>query len=186
MMLPSVASGLIISWCGMRGIVTLAAALALPDGHDGTPPFPYRDLLLFCAFCVVIGTLVIQGLTLRPLMLALGLQDDGEVDREVRQAHAAAAQAALQAIENEPDSDERTVVRREYETRLQNIGDHQTTEATDQPKASELVRLQRSAFSAERCVLTDLRARDEIGDDAFHRLEAELDWTEVHLGARGF
>jgi len=62
---PSVGSGLVISWAGMRGIVTLAAAMALP------PEFPYRDLILLTAFAVVVGTLTIQGLTLKPLMRAL-------------------------------------------------------------------------------------------------------------------
>jgi NhaP-type Na+/H+ or K+/H+ antiporter len=54
--------GLLVAWCGMRGMVTLAAALALPEG------FPYRDFILLAAFAVVLGTLVIQGLTLKPLL----------------------------------------------------------------------------------------------------------------------
>src|SRR5262245_13767626 len=66
---PTVKSGLIVSWCGMRGIVTLVAALALPNGDDGGAAFPQRDLIVFVAFCVVLGTLVIQGFTLRPLLL---------------------------------------------------------------------------------------------------------------------
>src|SRR3954451_3324638 len=74
----------VVGWCGMRGTVTLAAALALPAGGDGGSPFPYRDLILVTAFSVVLGTLVIQGLTLRPLLLWLRLEDDGAVEREVR------------------------------------------------------------------------------------------------------
>jgi NhaP-type Na+/H+ or K+/H+ antiporter len=70
----------------MRGTVTLAAALALPVGGEGGAPFPYRDLILVTAFGVVLGTLVLQGLTLRPLLLRLRLEDDGAVDREVRLA----------------------------------------------------------------------------------------------------
>src|SRR5213078_2239191 len=69
MLRASVGSGLVISWAGMRGIVTLAAALALPEG------FPYRDLIVLTAFSVVLGTLVIQGLTLKPLMRAFDLRD---------------------------------------------------------------------------------------------------------------
>jgi monovalent cation/hydrogen antiporter len=61
---PSIASGIVVSWAGMRGIVSVAAAMALPDA------FPYRDLLVLASFCVVLGTLVLQGLTLKPLMLA--------------------------------------------------------------------------------------------------------------------
>lgn len=69
--------GLIISWCGMRGLVTLATAFALPEN------FPYRDFIVFIAFAVVLGSLVIQGLTLRPLILAFGLTDDDPVGTEV-------------------------------------------------------------------------------------------------------
>ena len=82
----------------MRGIVTLAAAMALPDGATGAA-FPYRDLILFCAFAVVLVTLVVQGMTLRPLMAWIGLEDDGTVDREVRLARVETARAALEALE---------------------------------------------------------------------------------------
>ena len=63
-------AALVISWAGMRGIVTLAAAFAIPETCR-RQPFPYRDLILLCAFAVVLGTLVLQGLTLKPLILAL-------------------------------------------------------------------------------------------------------------------
>ena len=77
---PTIQSGLMISWAGMRGIVSLAAALALPSG------FPYRDLIVLTAFSVVLGTLVIHGLTLKPLLRALNLHDDDPVGREVQAA----------------------------------------------------------------------------------------------------
>ncbi len=77
---PSWHAGIIISWCGMRGVVTLAAALALPDA------FPQRDLLVFLAFAVVFSTLVLQGLTLGPLLGLLTLQDDRLIEREVDMA----------------------------------------------------------------------------------------------------
>src|SRR4029453_3593181 len=80
MMRPTVATGLVISWSGMRGIVSLAAALALPTA------FPYRDLIVLVAFSVVLGTLVIQGLTLKPLLRALDLHDGDPVGREVQTA----------------------------------------------------------------------------------------------------
>ena len=69
MLRPSVGSGVVISWAGMRGVVTLAAAIALP------PAFPFRNLIVLTAFSVVLGTLVIQGLTLKPLLRALKLYD---------------------------------------------------------------------------------------------------------------
>src|SRR5207249_225624 len=77
MLRPTIGSGLIISWAGMRGILSLAAAMALP------PVFPYRDLIVLTAFSVVVGTLLIQGLTLKPLLRALDLYDDDPVGREL-------------------------------------------------------------------------------------------------------
>ena len=82
----------------MRGTVTLAAALALPDGAGGAAAFPYRGLIVLTAFTVVLGTLVIQGFTLRPLLLLLGLGDDGLVERELRAGRAAMFKAALDSL----------------------------------------------------------------------------------------
>ncbi len=96
---PSYRVGAVIAWCGMRGIVTIAAALALPDGGGSAGAFPYRDLILFTAFCVVLGTLVLQGLTVTPLMHALALRADDTVDREVRLARTETMRAALAEIE---------------------------------------------------------------------------------------
>src|SRR5579862_6973005 len=81
---PPFKRSLLVAWCGMRGIVTLAAALALPDGSGNAPAFPYRDLIVLTAFAVVLGTLVVQGLTLRTLVMMLRLEDDSPVDNEVR------------------------------------------------------------------------------------------------------
>ena len=92
MLRPTVGSGLVISWSGMRGIVSLAAAMALP------PAFPFRDLIVLTAFAVVLGTLVIQGLTLRPLLRALDLHDDDPVGREVRAARDRALAAGLATV----------------------------------------------------------------------------------------
>src|SRR6185436_13849641 len=109
-------AAMLIGWCGMRGTVTLAAALALPVA------FPHRDLILVTAFGVVLGTLVLQGMTLRPLLTRLRLEDDGAVEREVRLVRAATAaerqrltamradgtigDAAFQKIEQELDLEE--------------------------------------------------------------------------------
>ena len=104
---PTVKGGIVMSWCGMRGIVTLAAAFALPEN------FPYRDLIVLTAFAVVLGSLVIQGLTLRPLILALRLKDDDPVALEAAHARAVAYRAALEAIDGDP-SEEAEILRLEY------------------------------------------------------------------------
>ena len=91
----------------MRGIVTLAAALALPDA------FPYRDLIVLTAFAVVLGTLVVQGLTLRTLVMMLGLDDDSPVDNEVRAGRVEMFKAAIESVDNR-DDDAAAALRREY------------------------------------------------------------------------
>src|ERR1700724_567644 len=80
---------IVLGWSGMRGLITLASAFALPQ------QFPGRDLIVLCTFCVVLGTLVIQGFTLLPLMRLLRLEDDGAVERELSRARVAVMQAAL-------------------------------------------------------------------------------------------
>ncbi len=91
----------------MRGIVTLAAAFALPE------QFPYRDLILLTAFGVVLGTLVIQGLTLRPLVQWLAMDDGDPVGHEMGWARRAAFHAALEEIDGDT-SDEAQMLRLEY------------------------------------------------------------------------
>jgi monovalent cation/hydrogen antiporter len=168
---PTAKGGIIVSWCGMRGIITLAAALALPDN------FPHRDLLLFTAFSVVLGTLVLQGLTLRPLMMALQFADDRVIEDEVRFARTELTRAALQVLDSEEVSEARAAVRREYEARLASS----TVETqTGSNSGSELAVVQSRAIAAERRTLDQLRNRGDIGDDAFHLLEEELDWAEVY------
>ena len=82
---PTLNGSTVIAWCGMRGIVTLATSYALPDG------FPHRDLILLCAFTVVVGTLIAQGLTLRPLLAWLKLTHDNAVSEEIHLAKEALA-----------------------------------------------------------------------------------------------
>jgi CPA1 family monovalent cation:H+ antiporter len=168
---PTLKGGIMVSWCGMRGIVTLAAALALPDS------FPYRDLLLFTAFSVVLGTLIIQGLTLRPLMMALKFADDRVIEQEVRLARLEITRAALNVLDTQAPSKASTVVRREYEARLSSQASENQLQANSQ---SELATIQSRTIAAERQALAQLRTRGDIGDDAFHQLEEELDWAEVH------
>jgi Na+/H+ antiporter len=172
--LPSRRSGIVVAWCGMRGIVTLAAAFALPEG------FPYRDLILFTAFAVVIGTLVIQGVTLRPLILALRLKEDDFVANEVARARGAAFRAALAEIDGDP-SEEAELLRLEYRgVLLQAKGDPDGRVTSSELPADPLRR--RAILAARRAIL-ELRQSEAIGDDAFHQLEEELDRAE--LGANG-
>ena len=158
MLRPTVGSGLVISWSGMRGIVSLAAAIALP------PAFPYRDLIVLTAFSVVVGTLIIQGLTLKPLLRRLALRDDDPVGKEVdlaREDSAAARGRGTRGVHgssrsHRPGGDER---------QRQPLRTH--------------AGLHLGALMAARAAVLAMRARDEIGDDAFHVIEEELDRLEM-------
>ncbi len=176
MMRPTVRSGLVVSWCGMRGIVTLAAAFALPEaGPDGTGAFPYRDLIVFTAFCVVLGTLVLQGLTLRPILRRAQLADDDPVGREAALARTAAYRAALRTLDGDA-SPEAEALRREYSGALQRAEQDPDGRATLEYPGDDL---RRRAIEAARATINRQRQNGEIGDDAFHRLEEELDWAEL-------
>jgi len=175
MLRPTIGSGLLISWAGMRGIVSLAAAMALPSA------FPYRNLIVFTAFAVVLGTLAIQGLTLKPLLHALDLHDDDPVSRELGAARERALRAALASLGRDR-SPVAELVRRELRARLAHEGSN-----ADRGDASpsEHSKLLREALQAARQAVLAMRANGEIGDDAFHQMEEELDWLEMAGGSTG-
>jgi monovalent cation/hydrogen antiporter len=189
--LPSRAS-LLVGWCGMRGIVTLATALALPAGGEGQPAFAYRDLILFTAFAVTLGTLVLQGITLRPLIGALRLDDDGAVEREVELARVSVLQAALEVVAAHPGPELVDLLQRRYDLQyrralslfeLATQGEKSKTKPADLDSEVSVPggEVARSAMAAERQCLYALRADGTIGDSAFQRIEQELDWREMDL-----
>jgi CPA1 family monovalent cation:H+ antiporter len=180
MMPPSFRGGLIVSWCGMRGIVTLAAAFALPVGQNGAGEFPFRDLIVFTAFFVVLGTLVVQGLTLRPLLELLDLRDDDPVGREVAIGRSSVYAAALEAIDGER-SPEADALRREYGAMVRTAREAPHGKASAKLPGDDLRR--RAVFAAREAV-SKLRSEGRIGDEAFHLLEEELDRTELSVESR--
>jgi CPA1 family monovalent cation:H+ antiporter len=175
--LPSWRTGLIIGWAGTRGLVTVATALALPQD------FPERSMLLFAAFTVTLGTLLIQGLTLRPLALALCLRDDEDtVAREVRAARLAAAEAALASLSDAP-REEAESVRAELQAERQMAA---RLDEDNGPPIFPAQALRARALAARRNRLLAMRRDGVIGDEAFHRIEEELDLAELALtGRRG-
>jgi monovalent cation/hydrogen antiporter len=170
---PTVAGGLLVSWCGMRGLVTLATAFALPPG------FPGRDLIVLSAFCVVLGTLVLQGFTLRPLLDRLGFEADGGVAEEISRGRLGIMQAALDTLAGER-SPAATAVRDGYLAALE------IAASPDEPQgATEHDRLRLRAIAVQRLTLHRLRQEGAIGDEAFHRLEEEVDWAELDAAPAG-
>lgn len=178
---PTIRSGIVVSWAGMRGIVTLAAAFAIPETLPSGSPFPYRDLILLCAFAVVLGTLVLQGLTMKPLIRLMRLTDDDPVGREIRLGRAKAYQALLDSIENDETVDAK-LLRKEYGAVVErNIGEAQDTPLGEVPGG----RLKRQAIAVARQRAFELRRDDVIGDDAYRVLQQELDWAELSAGGSG-
>jgi CPA1 family monovalent cation:H+ antiporter len=171
--LPSWRTGLIIGWAGTRGLVTVATALALPQD------FPERSMLLFAAF----SPLLIQGLTLRPLAVALCLRDDEDtVAREVRAARLAAAEGALASLSDAP-REEAESVRAELQAERQMAG---RLDERNGPPIFPAQALRAKALAARRNRLLAMRRDNVIGDEAFHRIEEELDLAELALtGPRG-
>ena len=172
---------IVVAWCGMRGTVTLAAALALPGG------FPHRDLILFASFLVVLGTLVLQGLTLKPLMARLGIEHDDAVDREVRLARVEAIRAGAGTFDGSAARSEAAdLLRRKYQVRLQQAEARMGAGASAGPspgEQTEYAAAARAARAAERRRLSALRTDGTIGDDAFHKVEEELDRAELSAEA---
>jgi monovalent cation/hydrogen antiporter len=174
MLRPTIGTGLVISWAGMRGIVSLAAAMALP------PVFPYRNLIVLTASAVVLGTLVIHGLTLKPLLRVLDLHDDDPVGREESAAHERALRAGLASLMHDQSPAAETVRRKltahlTYEMANAGAVDAESTAHGE---------LHRRALRAARQAVLAMRANDEIGDDAFHRIEEQLDWLDMASGSK--
>jgi CPA1 family monovalent cation:H+ antiporter len=162
-----------MGWSGMRGLVTLATAFALPQ------QFPGRDLIVLCAFCVVLGTLVVQGFTLRPLLRLLRFQDDGAVERDLSRARVIVMQAALDSLDGETSTAAATV-REQYAAARRVAEDQYEPQA-----ATKYDKLRLQAIAAQRAALHRLRTRSEIGDEAFHRIQEELDWSELDAAPAG-
>jgi Na+/H+ antiporter len=168
---PNVRVGVLMSWCGMRGLVTVATALALPY------EFPGRDLIVLSAFTVVLGTLILQGFTMRPLIALLRIDADASLDEDVSRARAAMLDAALATLAGSP-GEGAAALRAEYEaTRAASVD--RSRPMTDY----DHLRLQ--AIAAERDLLIQWRSQGRIQDDAFHVLEDELDRAELHAGSFG-
>ena len=174
MLRPSVGSGLVISWSGMRGIVTLAAALALPAA------FPFRDLIVLTGFSVVLGTLALQGLTLGPLLRALDLRDSDPVGQEVTAARDRALRAGLTALDHDRSAIAE-VVRQEF---IAHLGSLDADRADEDAGSSGHRDVHRRVLQAARHAVIAMRASDEIGDDAFHEMEEQLDWIEMSAGGK--
>jgi CPA1 family monovalent cation:H+ antiporter len=180
---PPEAALFIMSWCGMRGIVSLAAALALPLALDGGAPFPGRDLIIFLTFVVIAVTLVLQGLSLALLIRVLRVGTDWSEHEEEQHARFALGKAAIAAIgelaakENVPaEMAERIRAEFAEKVRIAPPGGQVLSGGADVAK-----RLRSAAIRAERQELIRIWRENKISDDVLHHLEEDLDYQESHL-----
>jgi CPA1 family monovalent cation:H+ antiporter len=178
----------LLGWAGLRGAVSLAAALALPFTTDAGEPFPQRNLVVFLAFCVILATLVGQGLTLPPLIRVLGLEDDGIAAKEETKARIHAANAALGRLEElsgegwvRDDTAER--MRGLYQFRRSRFAsrfDGEDDGAIEQ-RSQDYQRLRRELLDAERAAVVELRRQGRINDDVMNRVQRDLDLEDARL-----
>jgi Na+/H+ antiporter len=159
---------LVLSWCGTRGLLTLATSFALPAN------FPARNLIVLSAMTVVLGTLTIQGLTLKPLIRWFGVGDDNrEFNADVSRARTQIIEAGLAALEKEPAA-VAVVLKKQLQESMNVAGSRRDPQASTRFDTG-LAR----AVAAQRSKLHDLRGAGDVADDVFHRLEEELDWLEL-------
>ena len=182
-------SGLfLISWTGMRGIVTLAAALALPVTTSAGVPFPFRSEIILISFTVILVTLVLQGLSLPPIIRLLRLEEEHGLEQEETLAREQAATAALNRLDQVMGEDWATSeqverVRLRYSRRLERFARSGLMEQTTTDGVTEVIqRLQHETLTAERLALIGLRNDGTISDEVLHHLEQELDVAALHLG----
>ncbi len=178
----------LVAWAGMRGVVSLAAAFALPLVLGNGQPFPGRSYILFLTFCVILTTLVFQGLTLPILIRKLGVEDDGVVNREERQARLQANEAAVdfieqKALEEHLPEDVMVRVRAEYCDRIEQL--NACCEENGNPSGVITTpiyqRLQHGALQIERQTIISLRNSQQINDEALRRIQRDLDLAEARL-----
>ncbi len=181
----------IVGWTGMRGVVSLAAALALPLTIQNGAPFPGRDLILFLTFTVILVTLVVQGLSLPPLIRWLGVEDDGSAEKEEREARLQANQAALARLneisERDPaKADALQRLRIEYEDHIRQVEGAEPESAGTPLRlfSSEYERLSYEALREERRTIVRLRNESVISDEVLRRIQRDIDLAEARLQQR--
>jgi CPA1 family monovalent cation:H+ antiporter len=178
-----------IAWAGMRGGVTLAAALAIPLSTDSGAPFPDRSLIVFLAFCVVLATLVVQGLSLPGVVRLLGLEEDDAADaREEAKARIHAAEAAIARLDElaeegwvRPDTAERARGQYNFRTNRFRARLDESDDGEIEERSLAYQRLRRELLEAERGAVLALRNEGKISEDVMLRVQRDLDLEDSRL-----
>jgi CPA1 family monovalent cation:H+ antiporter len=187
--MPPARGVLIVGWTGMRGVIALAAAIALPQVLENGQPFLQRNLIIFLAFSVIFVTLVLQGLTLPPLVRALGVAEAGESNMEEKSARQAMLQAALDFLQNSRQNDDATFatiyedIATHYQQDLLALSIEETAAESGKDGATgsyrRHTRLLRDLIGVERQTAVRLRNEGQINDETLRQLERELDLREA-------
>ena len=163
---PTIGQGIFVSWCGMRGLISMATAFALPAD------FPERDIVVLIAFAVVLATLVFQGLTLAPLIRWLKLDQLEDSDALLIKARAKLAAAGIGVLDDRSDGPEIDVIRGRYKFESK----PETADALHRYREAGL-----AAVAAERAKLEWMRETHELSDDSYYLLQEEIDWRQLAL-----
>lgn len=186
---PSARQIFVIGWTGMRGVVALAAAISLPEKLANGGDFPQRNLIIFLTFSVILVTLVLQGLTLPPLIRALGLAGGTGRDTEEDDARRQMIAAALQRLRSERERDSEQFhdvyeeIEERYRHRLGALQDH-GSESDHHESAAHVARYKdvlQQLMRIERHTAVSLRNQGRLNDEVLRRIEHELDLSEMRL-----
>jgi len=180
---PNARENFIISWCGMRGIVSIAAALSLPLVLPSGAAFPHRDLIIFLTFFVIAVTLVVQGLSLPVLIRKLQVGTSRNEHEEKRRVQAVISAAALRVLDEQVGQQTSPAfwlesLRTEMTSRIALC---QLPDEDGQTRDASILRLRRALIQAERKELIRLWRDNQVSDEVMHRLEETLDHLEAAL-----
>lgn len=186
---PSWHSLFLVSWTGMRGIVSLAAALSIPTALADGKPFPFRFEIIFITFCVIFATLIVQGLTIRPIVLRFGLSRQSQRERLSTEIRIRALQKGVERLEtlalsagDEAGREYAERLGRVYERRIAHLHGHLQETEEEAENASEREHgIEREALQAEFEEIARLRSRGEIPDDVFREIQYDLDLAVVRM-----
>ncbi len=175
----------VVAWSGMRGVVSLAAALAIPLMIEGSRPFPNRNLIIFLTFAVIFSTLVLQGLTLRPLIKWLGINPDGKEQEAELKARLKIASSVIEYIEEnyslDLTDDALNLIKTKYEIRIQRIRKGRTHQKMSEDQINQFHLIQQALLNKERELIINLRGESSISEEVLRKIEYELDLEETRL-----
>jgi Na+/H+ antiporter len=185
---PGIRQIFIVGWTGMRGVLALAAAMSLPQTLADGRPFPYRNVIIFLTFCVILVTLVFQGLTLPAVIRMLGLAQPSGPKCEELEAHQLVLQAALGRLEEIRESDPPGFTEM-YDDLAQHYRQRLASLSTSSPKPGntrsddfyKYLDVSRELLNVERQAALRLRNQGRINDEVLREMEHELDLSETRL-----